>query len=200
MASYSRDRHEADTAIKRESEFYIYMPSSYRSSSLCTRRQRLWWPVLPFSKSNKTFFGYFNPENIFLHNEINKIAGWPNRYFRQKEALLLRSDFVSKTKYFAFGILWSIFFLLDIENTYSSEWRHRYFGWNEITASQELADAAQAKAEFLDFRNNVMFDCDDESMNFNRSQLQTRTSLSQRKPAFAFLLDPDLNRWRWDTL
>ena len=28
-------------------------------------------PVLLFSKLNKMFFGYFDPENIFLHNENN---------------------------------------------------------------------------------------------------------------------------------
>ena len=30
-----------------------------------------WSPVLPFSKLNKIFFGYFDPENIFLDN-LNK--------------------------------------------------------------------------------------------------------------------------------
>ena len=28
-------------------------------------------PVLPFSKLNKIFLGYFDPENIFLDNENN---------------------------------------------------------------------------------------------------------------------------------
>ena len=28
-------------------------------------------PVLPFSKLNKMFFGYFDPENVFLDNENN---------------------------------------------------------------------------------------------------------------------------------
>ena len=33
-------------------------------------------------KSNKMFiFGYFDPENIFLDNEINKFLGWSNRCF-----------------------------------------------------------------------------------------------------------------------
>ena len=27
------------------------------------------WPVLPFSKLNYIFFGYFDPEKIFLDNE-----------------------------------------------------------------------------------------------------------------------------------
>ena len=66
------------------------------------------------------------------------------------------------------GIFDPIFIFLDIENTYSWEWRNRYFGWNEITASQELADAAQAKAEFLDFRNTAISNCDDKSMSCNR--------------------------------
>ena len=31
--------------------------------------------VLPFSKSNKIFFGYFDPESIFLDNEIKYFLG-----------------------------------------------------------------------------------------------------------------------------
>ena len=34
-----------------------------------------WSPVLPFSKLNKMFFGYFDPENIFLDNENNQFSG-----------------------------------------------------------------------------------------------------------------------------
>ena len=31
--------------------------------------------VLPFSKLNKIFFEYFDPENILLHTENKKISG-----------------------------------------------------------------------------------------------------------------------------
>ena len=31
--------------------------------------------VLPFSKLNKLFFGYFDPENIFLDNENTQFSG-----------------------------------------------------------------------------------------------------------------------------
>ena len=31
--------------------------------------------VLPFSKLNKLFFGYFDPENVFLDNENKYVSG-----------------------------------------------------------------------------------------------------------------------------
>ena len=40
--------------------------------------------VLPFSKLNKIFFGYFDPENIFLGSENKYFSGWPNRYVSWK--------------------------------------------------------------------------------------------------------------------
>ena len=33
------------------------------------------WAVLPFSKLNKIFFGYFDPENIYAGNENNNFPG-----------------------------------------------------------------------------------------------------------------------------
>ena len=41
-------------------------------------------PVLLFSKLNKMFFGYFDPEHIFLDNENKYFSGWVYRYFGQK--------------------------------------------------------------------------------------------------------------------
>ena len=37
--------------------------------------------VLLFSKLNQTFFGYFHPENIYIHDTNKYFLGWPNRYF-----------------------------------------------------------------------------------------------------------------------
>ena len=43
------------------------------------------WVVLIFSKSNKIFFGYFDPKNIFLDNKNGLFSGWPKRYFGWKK-------------------------------------------------------------------------------------------------------------------
>ena len=40
----------------------------------------------------KYIFGYFDPGNIFLHNENSNFSGWPSRYFGEKEALTFTSD------------------------------------------------------------------------------------------------------------
>ena len=49
------------------------------------------WPantsVLLFSKINKMFFGYFDPENIFLDNEIQKLWGDLTDISAKKETL-----------------------------------------------------------------------------------------------------------------
>ena len=42
--------------------------------------------VLLFSKSNKMFFGYFDPETIFLDSKNKQFSGWPNRYFGLKRS------------------------------------------------------------------------------------------------------------------
>ena len=34
-----------------------------------------------FSNLNKIFFGYFDPENIFMDDENKYFSGWANRYF-----------------------------------------------------------------------------------------------------------------------
>ena len=34
-----------------------------------------------FSKLNKIFFGYFDPENTLLDDKNRYFSGWPNRYF-----------------------------------------------------------------------------------------------------------------------
>ena len=45
----------------------------------------LWWPaVLLFSKLNKLFFGYFDPENILLDNKNKKKSGVTYAIFRLK--------------------------------------------------------------------------------------------------------------------
>ena len=56
-----RDGHEADTGIKLESEFSIQFCIQYS--------------VLLFSKLNTIFFGYFDPENIFLDNTNKYFSG-----------------------------------------------------------------------------------------------------------------------------
>ena len=46
---------------------YLYMPvSDFENVNTGTCE---YWTVLLFSKLNKTFFGYFDPENIFLDNK-----------------------------------------------------------------------------------------------------------------------------------
>ena len=37
-------------------------------------------PVLLFSNLNEIFFGYFDPENIYLDNKNNYFSGWAKRY------------------------------------------------------------------------------------------------------------------------
>ena len=43
--------------------------------------------VLLFSKLNKIFFGYFDPQNILLDNENKKIRGDLTGFSAKKEAL-----------------------------------------------------------------------------------------------------------------
>ena len=48
--------------------------------------QKLWetegaGPEILFSKWNKTYFGYFDPEIFFLDSENEHFSGWPNEYF-----------------------------------------------------------------------------------------------------------------------
>ena len=49
---------------------------------------RHWTSVLPFSKLNKMFFGYFDPENIFLDNKNKFFRGELTDNSAKKEALL----------------------------------------------------------------------------------------------------------------
>ena len=46
--------------------------------------------MLPFSKLDKTFFGYFDPENMYADNENDKLRGDLNENSAKKEALELR--------------------------------------------------------------------------------------------------------------
>ena len=43
--------------------------------------------MLPFSEQNKIFFGYFDPENVFLDDEKNSIRGDLTVISAQTEAL-----------------------------------------------------------------------------------------------------------------
>ena len=52
-----------------------------RAWSTAFKSQR---PVLPFSRLNNTFFGYFDPEKIYENNENKQFSGWPDRYFGWK--------------------------------------------------------------------------------------------------------------------
>ena len=45
------------------------------------------WPVLPFSKLKRIFFGYFDPENNFLDNENKFFWGEITDNSANKEAL-----------------------------------------------------------------------------------------------------------------
>ena len=54
------------------------------------RLQKCLHAVLPFSKLNKTFFGYFDPENIFQIIKINIFWGELTDNSAKKEALLAR--------------------------------------------------------------------------------------------------------------
>ena len=51
--------------------------------------------MLPFSKLNKLFFGYFDPENIFIDNENNFFRGELTDNSAKKEALAMTSGFVT---------------------------------------------------------------------------------------------------------
>ena len=58
--------------------------------------------MLPFSKSNIIFFGYFDPENIFYMIQINNFRGELTDNSAKKEALIC-TRFSVRTR-FGFGV------------------------------------------------------------------------------------------------
>ena len=78
----TNDRQSSPIQIVNNTRNHCHSAPSYRRSAArrshrCVKRSRC--AVLPFLKLNKIFFGYFDPENIFLDNRNKWFSGWATR-------------------------------------------------------------------------------------------------------------------------